>query len=375
MPGLKILLLSYEFPPLGGGGGVVVKHLCETLHNEYGHTFDLVTMGYKGLPKEEQVGPIHVFRVPCKRTKKELCTTAEMFSYLMPAFLKAEQLAFAKKYDLAHVHFILPTGNLGVALNMLNRIPYIISTHGSDLPGYNPDRFKLLHLLLKPLWSLFIKKSKLVLTPSESLRSLLLQSWKGSPSKVKAIHWGIDIPPVPKKKVNRIMFAGRLFERKGAQYLIDAVKMLGLNDWEVAIMGDGPMRPALEAQAKGHPNIKFYGWMPREKLQKLYSTSKIFVFPSTAESFGMVIAEAMAAEMAVITSNDSACPEVVGSAGILVPPKDSASIAKALKGLIEQPTRITTLGKAARKRVLNKFTWKRCAKDYDQIYREISCLK
>ncbi len=367
-----ILLLSYEFPPLGGGGGVVVKHLCETLHKKYGHTFDLVTMGYKGLLKEEQQGSIHIYRVPCKRSKKELCTTPEMLSYLIPAFLKAEQLVLTKKYDLAHVHFILPTGNLAVALKLLNHLPYIISTHGSDLPGYNPDRFKLLHVLLKPIWSFFIRNAKIVLTPSESLRSLLLRSWKGSPNKVKSIHWGIDIPPAPAKKVNRILFAGRLFERKGAQYLIEAVKILKLKDWDVTIVGDGPMRATLEKQAKGFPNITFTGWLPREKLQKLYATSKIFVFPSTAESFGMVIAEAMAAEMAVITSNDSACPEVVGDAGILVPPKNAQKIADALKTLIANPAEIARLGKAARKRVLDKFTWAQCAKEYHSLYQTFS---
>ncbi|MBI4150519.1 glycosyltransferase family 4 protein [Candidatus Woesearchaeota archaeon] len=367
-----VLLLSYEFPPLGGGGGVVVKHLCETLHKQYGHTFDLITMGYKGLPKEEQQGPIHVYRVPCKRAKKELCTTPEMLSYLVPALLKAEQLAFTKHYDIAHVHFILPTGNLGIALKLLNRIPYIISTHGSDLPGYNPDRFKLLHVLLKPVWSLFIRNAKLVLTPSESLRSLLLASWNGSPAKVKAIHWGIDIPSAPRKKTNRILFAGRLFERKGAQYLIEAVKLLKLKDWDVTIVGDGPMRQELEKQAKGYANITFTGWLPREKLQKLYAISKIFVFPSTAESFGMVIAEAMAAEMAVITSNDSACPEVIGNTGMLVPPKDARKIADALKALIAHPAEITRLGKLARKRVLEKFTWEQCARQYNKLYQTFS---
>lgn len=367
-----ILLLSYEFPPLGGGGGVVVKHLCETLHKKYGHTFDLVTMGYKGLPKEEQQGAIHVYRVPCLRAKKELCTTPEMLSYLIPAFLKAEQLMLTHKYDLAHVHFILPTGNLGLALKWLNRLPYIISTHGSDLPGYNPDRFNLLHVLLKPFWTLFIRNAKLVLTPSESLRSLLLRSWKGTPSKVKAIHWGIDIPDTPKKKVNRILFAGRLFERKGAQYLIEAVKLLKLKDWDVTIVGDGPMRKQLEQQAKGYQNITFTGWLPREKLQKLYATSKIFVFPSTAESFGMVLAEAMAAEMAVITSNDSACPEVVGDTGILVPPQDAHRIADALRTLIAHPSEITRLGKRARKRVLSRFTWGQCATQYHELYQKFS---
>jgi glycosyltransferase involved in cell wall biosynthesis len=368
---MRILLLSYEFPPLGGGGGVVVKQLCEQLHKDYGHTFDLVTMHYKGLPKEEQVGPIHVYRVPCSRAKKELCTVPEMLSYLIPAFMKAEALAMTNTYDLAHVHFILPTGNLGVALKLINRLPYIISTHGSDMPGFNPDRFALVHKLLRPFWNFFISNANMVLTPSESLRSLLLQSWKGAKNKIKAIHWGIDIPPTPKKKVNRILFAGRLFDRKGAQYLIEAVKLLKLKDWDVGIVGDGPMRQALEKAAKGYKNIQFYGWLPRKQLQKLYAESRIFVFPSTSESFGMVLAEAMAAEMAVITSNTSACPEVVGDAGMLVHPKDAHAIATALKSLIDDPQRIVALGKKARKRVLAHFTWEQCAKQYDQLYRSI----
>ena len=365
----RVLVLSFEFPPLGGGGSVVIEHLCNELSKK-GHSFDVVTMGYKGLPKEEQVGACKVYRVSCLRAKKELSTPIELQSYLFSAFVKAEQLLLTNHYDLAHVHFIIPTGNLGFATKIINHLPFIISTHGSDMPGYNPDRFGFLHKLLIPFWTLFVKSASVVTTPSESLRSLLLQSWKGDSSKIKAIPWGIDVRPAPRKKENRIVFAGRLFERKGAQYLVEAVKGMNMKGWEVAIVGDGPMRKQLEAQAKCMPFVKFYGWLPREKLQSLYDRSKIFIFPSTAESFGMVLAEAMSAEMAVITCNDSACPEVVGDAGILVQPKNHEAIRTALQKLMASPTEVARLGKKGRKRVLAKFTWPICAAAFDKIYAQ-----
>ena len=217
---------------------------------------------------------------------------------------------------------------------------------------------------------MIVRNSSVALTPSESLRKLVLKSWRGNPEKIKAINWGIDIRSAPTaRKENRIVFAGRLFERKGCRYVVEACKNIDLNGWEVAIVGDGPQRQELEKLAGRNAAIKFYGWLSREKLQALYSKSKIFVFPSTAESFGMVIAEAMAAEMAVVTSKDSACPEVVGNAGILVPPKDAAVIKSALEMLMKNPKKIAALGKRARKRVLENFTWERCAKEYEQVYR------
>ncbi|HSU73049.1 MAG TPA: glycosyltransferase family 4 protein [Candidatus Binatia bacterium] len=369
MNGLRILLLNYEFPPLGGGAAPVTEHLSKALA---GHTFDLVTMGFPGLPAEERVGTIHVHRVPCKRKRKELSTTLEMLSFLRPAWKKANELIAKNNYDLIHCHFILPTGVLAWRLSRKHGIPYIISTHGSDIPGYNPDRFQLLHKLLLPFWRAIVRKARLILTPSENLRRLVLKSWN-APEHIKAIHWGIDIPPAPKgKKENRILFAGRLFERKGAGTLVDAALKMNLKGWEVAIVGDGPQRAELERKAKNNSAIKFYGWMPREKLQKFYEKSKIFAFVSTAESFGLVLAEAMAAEMAVVTSNESACPEVVGDAGITIPAKDPQALKAALESLMRSPKQIEALGNAGRKRVLDQFTWEQCAKEYDKVYRSVA---
>jgi glycosyltransferase involved in cell wall biosynthesis len=368
---MRVLLLNYEFPPLGGGAAPVTLHLANALA-KHGHTFDLVTMGFDGLPAEERIGPINVHRVKCRRAKKELSTTLEMLSFLGPAKRKAEELIRANNYDLIHAHFILPTGVIARQLSKTHHIPYIISTHGSDIPGFNTDRFQLLHKLLLPYWRMIVRDATLVLTPSENLRELVLKSWNGVPDHIKAVHWGIDFPPASKvKRESRIVFAGRLFERKGAQFVVEAASRMNLKGWEIAIVGDGPLRAQLEEQAKENPSIKFYGWMPREKLLELYSRSKIFAFPSSSESFGMVIAEAMAAELAVVTSNTSACPEVVGDTGILVPPKDANALRAALESLIANPNRVEELGKKARARALKEFTWEQCAEAYNNVYRSL----
>src|SRR3989338_8522686 len=270
---LRILLLNYEFPPLGGGAAPVTRDLANALARQ-GHSFDLVTMGFRGLLEQEQVGAITVYRVPCIRRRKEMSTTLEMLSFLLPAWKKANELLQKNNYDLIHAHFIIPTGLLALLLSKKHKIPYILSSHGSDIPGYNPDRFGLLHKLLLPIWRVIVINSSVALTPSESLRKLILKFWRGNPEKIKAINWGIDIRSAPTaRKENRIVFAGRLFERKGCRYVVEACKNIDLNGWEVAIVGDGPQRQELEKLAGRNAAIKFYGWLSREKLQALYSKS------------------------------------------------------------------------------------------------------
>ncbi len=367
---MHILLLNYEFPPLGGGAAPVTKELAIELGKK-GHTFDLITMGFKGLPSEEKIGPIHVYRVPCRRAKKELSTTIEMLSFIHPAIRKATQLIKEKKYDLIHTHFIIPTGIIAWRLSKKHNIPYIISTHGSDIPGYNPDRFQIIHKIILPLWKKIIERSRGVITPSESLRQLILRSWKKNPEHIKTIPWGIKTPTLPTtKKENIILFAGRLFERKGAHYLLKAIQNTNIHGYKVVIVGDGPMRQELEDLAQGDSRVEFKGWIPREELWKLYARSKIFVFPSIQESFGMVIGESMAAGMTVITSNISAMPEVVGDTGILVQPKSVEEIRTALLQLTSNQKMVRTLGKKAKKRLQTMFTMKKVVESYNKIYND-----
>ena len=86
---MKILMLNYEFPPLGGGGSPVSYEIAKG-YVRAGHKVDVVTMGFKGLPDFEVRDGINIYRIKCWRKKKEICTTPEMLSYVISAryFLK-----------------------------------------------------------------------------------------------------------------------------------------------------------------------------------------------------------------------------------------------------------------------------------------------
>ena len=104
---MKILKISYEFPPIGGGGSRVVHGLARQLVQS-GHSVDLVTMGFRNLPKFEIVDGINVHRIPCIRRSESICRPYEMATYLLSATPKINRLVKENNYDINHTHFIFP---------------------------------------------------------------------------------------------------------------------------------------------------------------------------------------------------------------------------------------------------------------------------
>jgi len=166
----------------------------------------------------------------------------------------------------------------------------------------------------------------------------------------------------------------RLHEFKGVQYLLEAANRVPL-DLEVNIVGDGPYRSVLEAQAAriGKP-VRFWGWLDRSSpdLWRLYRGSSVFVFPSEREGSPAVVQEAMSAGLAVVAADSAGTPEVVGDAGILVSPKDPAGIADALVRLAGDPALVRELGQRARERVRREFDWRDLARRYVEMYASVA---
>lgn len=369
---MKILMLNYEYPPLGGGASPVTKSLSEELV-KLGHAVDVVTMGFKGLKQEEEINGVKIYRVPSIRKKQGVCQTHEMLSYCYSAYRFLPGLLKKNKYDINHTHFIIPTGLVSYLLR--SKIPYIITSHGSDVPNYNPDRFGIQHELLRPLWNAIFRNADYITSPTEYLKDLILENVDKEKysDKVKIIPNGISPENFnPKKKEKKILVVTRLFERKGVQYVIDAMK--GITDYELVICGDGPYKEKLEQQIKSinANNIHLLGFVSNEQLKNEYETSSIFVLPSSSENFPVVLLEAMASGCAIITSNVTGCPEVVGDTALLVDPKESGEINKALVRLISDDELRLKLGHEARERVLKNFTWKQVAQDYVEMYEKIS---
>jgi len=365
-------MLCYEYPPLGGGGAKVVDGLTRELINQ-GQQVDLVTMGFKDLPNFEHKNTLRVLRVKSARLRTSICTWPEMIIYIFLAMPVIIKLCRQNDYCINHTHFIFPDGILAYLLKKIKKIPYIITAHGSDVPGYNPDRFKILHKLLIPLWRLITSNAEQLIIPSENLNRLVKKVSTNNHTTI--IPNGINLNKFSphKERENKILVVTRMFERKGVQYFIQALSGFNHN-FIVNIVGEGPYLKTLKIlAAESKSNINFVGNLDNEsqELRELYETSKIFVFTSEAENFPVVLLEAMIAGLAIITTNDTGCAEVVGDGAILVKSKDSSAIKEALIKLIDDPDLCTKLGKIARTRAEELFSWETVAKKHIHLYSEL----
>jgi len=370
---VRILMPCYEFPPLGGGGSRVVDGLSRQLVVD-GHEVDVVTMGFRGLPGHDVVDGVDVHRVPCIRLKEHHCTMPEAAAYLFAAMPRIKRLAAQRSYDINHTHFILPDGFNAFRLEKSIGLPYVITAHGSDVPGYNPHRVRMAHWLLAPAWRRVTRGASMLVCPSRSIADLVNR--QDPALATTEIPYGFETgryrTDVPRRK--RILVVTRMLERKGVQYLLQAISDLPL-EHEFHIVGDGPWLAPLRKMAAGIENtILFHGWLDNRsrELTSLYESSEIFVLPSEAENFPVSLMEAMSAGLAVVTTRGTGCEEVVGSTGVLVGPKNPSEIRAALTDLTGNPERCRKLGDAARARLGSEFGWPSVARRYVRVFER--CL-
>ncbi len=370
MSKLNILMLNHEFPPVGGGGARVTGELCRHLAG-LGHRVDVVTMHFRGTARYECTDKVHVYRTPALRARADVCHTHELATYLPGALPRVLQLVRRRRYDIIHCHFMVPGGPLAWLVSKLTGIPFIVTCHGTDVPGHNPDRFGFVHKLIGPAWRYLARKTPLLTSPSGFLRDSIIRHCPQA--RVRVIPNGIEVNAFsPTEKNKSILMCSRVFAFKGFQHVIQAVKDQAL-EWHVHIIGDGPYLPQLKALAQGSRTpITFWGWLDKDdtRFRRLFNESAIFVFPSRAENFPTVLLEAMAAGMAIITSNAGGCMEIVADAGLAVAPGDVAAIREALKKLMDSPDLRNQLAAAAQERI-KLFTWERIAGLFVETYEEV----
>lgn len=367
---LRILVLNYEFPPLGGGASPVSYEISKG-YAKLGHKVDVVTMHYKGLPFFESKDGMNIYRIPCWRSKKEICHPWEQLTYIWSAKNFLKKHLKTNTYDICHTHFIIPTGIVSLWLKKNYGIPYIITSHGSDVPRYNPDRFQLMHKFTKPLLRRILNNSNGAFAGSQYLANL--GNKIGSRIQYRVIREGFDSRKfVPKRKKKLILSTGRLLERKGFQYLIKAVSEKDMG-YEVHIAGDGPMMKELkQLAAESKTKIVFHGWLSNKskKYKYLLESSAIYVLVSERENSSVSLLEAMSAGCAIITTNISGCPETIGDGGVITEAKNYKSLGKKIKQLIINNQRRTKLSFRARMRVKNCYKWKENIKRYLEVIYE-----
>lgn len=368
---MKILVLNYEYPPLGGGAGPVCRQLCE-LYARRGHQVEVVTMGFRGLPRREFLNGVDITRVPAIRKHQATCDTMEMISYVVSAMPVVVKRLINNRYDIAHCHFVVPTGLLAWLTIHFRHIPWVITSHGSDIPGFNPDRFTREHRIMTPLLRWIMRSASQVVSPSLYLKDLIDRNTGFS--NVMHIPNGIDVHRfAPRAKARKILMTGRLLPRKGFQHVLHALSGLE-TDFEVHLAGDGPLRAEMESIARNlRCNVIFHGWLEHDSpvLRELYETSSIFCLPSKTENASVALLEAMSSGMAVIASNTAGSPETVGDTGRLVAPEDVEGLRRCLTELMKDDELRKKLGDQARQRILDNFDWEIIGSKYLDLFSSL----
>lgn len=345
---MKILVLNYEYPPLGGGGGIA----CQKLAEEYvrmGHRVDCVTTWYRGLSKEETKNGvlIHRIRVIGKRTNST-AGLLSLFSFPICAYKYTVELCKAEKFDCIHTHFSVPTGPLGVWISKRFNIPNVLSLHGGDV--FDPTRKTSPHK-----WWPFRKCNEWVFNNTDYIvaQSHMTRE-KGEmyyrcSKKIDVIplaHNPIAFQSCDRKELGLeddkkyIISIGRLVKRKGFAFLIRTIRQL--KDVNLIIIGDGPEKRALEELISVlglNDRVAILGAKYGDEKFQYLSNSDIFVLSSIYEPFGIVLQEAMQVGLPIISTCEGGQSDLIEDKvnGLLINYGDEECLAEYIKYLLDNP--------------------------------------
>lgn len=407
---LRICFLTYRGNPHCGGQGIYTSYLSRELA-ALGH--DVEVWSGQPYPELDSAVPLcripsldlwneeQFFRFPSLRELRDPINRAEWLRTVTGGF--PEPLTFARRvarlyrslplaarYDVIHDNQCLADGLLE-----LQRLTPVVTTIHHPV---TVDR--KLALAAAPNWRkrwglrrwygfipMQIRVARLldrVMTVSQRSASDVTAEFGVDRQRIRVVENGVDLkqfrplPNVARRPDRLIATISSDAPLKGLPYLLDALAALRRErpSLTLTVIGrNGQERTERQLQALNlNGAVSFTGRLEIEDMVKAYAEATIAVVPSLYEGFGLPAAEAMACQVPVVSTRAGALPEVVGSdgtAGILVPPGESESLARPIAALLDAPGRRTAMGIAGRERVASLFTWRRTAERTVDVYREI----
>jgi len=342
---MRILLLSYEYPPLGGGGGVAAAQ-CARAWACQGHDVTVITSSAAGLPAFAWDGAVAVHRlsVPGRNT----LATASLLSLLAfpcVAVHFAQREWSSQQFDIICSFFAVPSGVAGALLARLWRRPHVVSVLGGDV--YDPSKFLSPHRTpgLKQAVSAVLLTASAIITESQDLAERLAQIYRLQRT-VTIIPLGLDLPPPGDlSRLGQpitIVTVARLIRRKLLDRLIQAYAALPKDMARLVVIGDGPDRAALERQITklGLTNrVQLLGYVSDDQKLAALRAADIFALVSEHEGFGLVYLEAAAQALPIVAGTVGGQLDFLehGRTGWLVPPGDVEALTHALMSLATQP--------------------------------------
>ncbi|MEM7353425.1 MAG: glycosyltransferase family 4 protein [Acidobacteriota bacterium] len=377
---MRLLIVNYEYPPVGGGASNASWFLAKALVGQ-GHAVSVVTSAfedYRGLKVEEEV---RVHRIPALRKKIDSADMRQMRHFVASALAYAPFIVRRDRIEGMIIYFTLPSGLVGYWLKILFRLPYLVSLQGGDVPGLIPELDRTHHRLRWPRRRI-LRAARAVVANSQGLADV---SAKTDPVPVAVVPNGVDCTlfhPAAESETDperpfRIFFAGRLQKQKNLEVLLDAVARLkrdGLTDFELDIAGDGPLGPATRQYAADlglADDITWHGWLAKPELIAQYRRADCFVNPSLYEGLPNTVTEAMACGLPVVASRVIGNDELVTdqATGLLFDLAQPRQLGEALARLMHDRAAAQRMGAAGRALVLADYSWEAAAEAYVRLLR------
>lgn len=401
---LRICLLSYRCDPHCGGQGVYVQNLSRAL-KALGHMVEVVVgppqpnldsgIAVHQPPSLDLYNPDNLFRVPSLKELSQPINLIEWLGVSTMGFpepytfgLRARRFLRNRRhrYDIVH-------DNQGLAYALLtikDWLPTVATVHHPvtiDRKIAVRSASTIWKKMQQWRWYSFIGMQKRVarrlshiITVSKTAGRDISRDFNISPDRFKIIPNGIStdlfypIPEILREKNRLIVTNSADIPLKGLLYLLRAVATVAqTRPVKLTVVGapkkNGHSQRLIRQLGIGNL-ITFTGRIGSEQFVREYARATAAVVPSVYEGFGLPVGEAMACAVPVISTTGGALPEVVGDAGVLVPPADHRALAAAILKILDQPQLAQRLGRAGLRRVQQHFTWEKAAEKTAAVYRE-----
>jgi phosphatidyl-myo-inositol dimannoside synthase len=377
---------------------VIVPWLVEMLQRlrADGIECEVFTSAYRGGGNRDYEGiPVHRFRY-FFRSQEDLThdeaapdrSRRSLLYRIMPAFylvggsLSIWRLCRRRHYDVIHVHWPFPHALFGWIARWAGGGALVTTFYGAELRWVKSSM---------PFFKWFLARAargsdQVVAISSYTAREIS----EIAPVPIEVIPYTIALPASNGAKAEsrsdrfRVLFVGRLVERKGVRHLVEAVAALPARIApQLEVVGRGPELPALQAlvlRLGAGDRVSFRGQVPEAELQRAYATASALALPSVldrrgdTEGLGVVLLEAMNERVPVVASNLGGITDIVedGKTGLLVPPGDAEALANALLRLADDPALASGLAERGYRHLHENFSWDSIVQRWEAIYRRVT---
>ncbi|MFB0565212.1 MAG: glycosyltransferase family 4 protein [Candidatus Aminicenantaceae bacterium] len=386
---MRILVLTPTFLPVIGGAELVLWEVYRRLsikHEVVLLTPKLKESLIKHYSKNEADYPVNFQVIRYKDTWTLMSVRGHKITGgMIPPFSLSAVFAVKKALkdfnaQVLNVHYTMPTGLAGAIVNTFWKVPTVLSFNGRDVPGPGvPPLWKYWHRLIARYCTDVTYVSEYCREVIFRTRGPGLVTWNGvdfdkiriSPSDHLRERLGIE------KKANVLFALQRLSKEKKVELLIESMRYIvdSIPDTVMIIGGTGPEKDRLlelSNQLNLSDKIKFAGFIPDTNVGDYFNLCDVFVFNSTYETFGIVLAQAMAHGKPIVSVFSTAIPSVVknNECGILVPQDKPKLLANAVIRLLQDESLRVKFGNSGMERAKALFDWNTVTKKYEEVFEK-----